>query len=94
MVQITFLMVAAIMAITPVAQAGGCTPGLTYCGRTLLEYGYDDAKILEAARAAGMPVQYTYLSLYTCHSGGVIEYKQPCGDSCVDGGGGSDDYCT
>lgn len=39
MVQITFLMVAVIMAITPVAQAGGCTPGLTYCGRTLLEYG-------------------------------------------------------
>ncbi|KAG6234979.1 hypothetical protein E4U24_008466, partial [Claviceps purpurea] len=55
MVQITFLMAAVIMAITPVAQAGGCTPGLTYCGRTLLEYGYDDAKILEAARAAGMP---------------------------------------
>ncbi|KAG6211303.1 hypothetical protein E4U35_003100 [Claviceps purpurea] len=38
MAQITSLMVAVIMAITPVTQAGAwdCTPGLLYCGDTLV----------------------------------------------------------
>ncbi|KAG5947098.1 hypothetical protein E4U59_002078 [Claviceps monticola] len=51
MVQITSLMVAVIMAITPVTQAGAwnCTPGLLYCGNTLIRNGYDVAKITKAA---------------------------------------------
>ncbi|KAG6022381.1 hypothetical protein E4U19_005087 [Claviceps sp. Clav32 group G5] len=39
MVQIKSLMVAVIVAVAPVAQAGTCTPGLDYCAATLVRYG-------------------------------------------------------
>ncbi|KAG6057098.1 hypothetical protein E4U32_005365 [Claviceps aff. humidiphila group G2b] len=39
MVQIKSLMIAVIVAVAPVAQAGACTPGLDYCAATLVRYG-------------------------------------------------------
>ncbi|KAG6048842.1 hypothetical protein E4U17_007015 [Claviceps sp. LM77 group G4] len=51
MVQITPLIVAVIMAITPVVQADSwdCHPGVDYCGHTLLRYGYNATKLFNAA---------------------------------------------
>lgn len=39
MVQVAPLIGAVIVAITSVAQAGACTPGLIYCGSTLSRLG-------------------------------------------------------
>ncbi|KAG6052894.1 hypothetical protein E4U17_005256 [Claviceps sp. LM77 group G4] len=93
MVQIATLMGAVIMAITPVAQAGACTPGLIYCGSTLSRLGYDDAKIIEAAQAAYLPEQYRHNAVYTCDADGDIAFKEACLFFCVDEGGGNNDRC-
>ncbi|KAG5920995.1 hypothetical protein E4U61_007226 [Claviceps capensis] len=93
MVQIISLMVAVIMAITPVAQAGACTPGLIYCGSTLSRLDYDDAKITEAAQAAYLPKQYKYNAVYTCNDDGDTAFKEACLFFCVDEGGGKNDRC-
>ncbi|KAG6057096.1 hypothetical protein E4U32_005363 [Claviceps aff. humidiphila group G2b] len=93
MVQITPLMGAIIMAITPVAQAGACTPGLIYCGNTLSRLGYDDAKITEAAQAAYLPEKYKHNAVYTCNADGNVAFKEACLFFCVDQGGGNNDRC-
>ncbi|KAG6174895.1 hypothetical protein E4U27_006390, partial [Claviceps purpurea] len=67
----------------PVVQAGGCTPGLTYCGHTLMTYGYPGAESLG------------YKTLYRCQSDGSVKKLEKCswGMRCMDGGGGKDDFC-
>ncbi|KAG6297245.1 hypothetical protein E4U09_001434 [Claviceps aff. purpurea] len=96
MAQITSLMVAVIMAITPVTQAGAwdCTPGLLYCGDTLVRNGYDVAKITEAAKAANVNELYYYQALFTCNADGGITYEEACLFECVDGGRGENGSCN
>ncbi|KAG6147284.1 hypothetical protein E4U22_000758 [Claviceps purpurea] len=93
MVQVAPLIGAVIVAITSVAQAGACTPGLIYCGSTLSRLGYDDAKITEAAQAAFLPEQYKRNAVYTCNADGDIAFKEACLFFCVDEGGGNNDRC-
>ncbi|KAG6207555.1 hypothetical protein E4U35_000849 [Claviceps purpurea] len=95
MVQITSLMVAVIMAMTPVTQAatGACTPGLLYCGGALLRNGYDVTKIIKAAKVAKMHEIYYYKSLYTCNADGGITHKEACITSCIVEGSGESDRC-
>lgn len=38
-VKVTAALMAALAAIAPVVEAGNCTPGLYYCGHTLMRYG-------------------------------------------------------
>ncbi|KAG6072742.1 hypothetical protein E4U16_005140 [Claviceps sp. LM84 group G4] len=95
MVQITSLIVAVIMAMTPVAQAGvwHCTPGLLYCGNTLVQRGYDRAKIIKAAKAAKVHELYYFHALFTCNAKRGVTYEEPCLFDCVDGGRGNNDTC-
>ncbi|KAG6224332.1 hypothetical protein E4U34_000434 [Claviceps purpurea] len=39
MVKVLSIFLATLAAISPVVQAGACTPGLQYCGSTLTRYG-------------------------------------------------------
>ncbi|KAG6122815.1 hypothetical protein E4U13_001086 [Claviceps humidiphila] len=97
MVQITSLMVAVIVAITPVAQAGpwACHPGLDYCGSTLLHFGYDAAKLFRVADAAGLhSLDYKGSGLFTCNADGGITYKRFCLHKCLYRGRGKNDLCA
>ncbi|KAG6255264.1 hypothetical protein E4U23_004574 [Claviceps purpurea] len=43
MVKILSIFLATLAAFSPVAQAGDCTPGVSYCGSTLQRYGFPGA---------------------------------------------------
>ncbi|KAG5971788.1 hypothetical protein E4U56_006571 [Claviceps arundinis] len=47
MVKILSIFLATLAAISPVAQAGNCVPGLKYCGSTLQRYDFPGAEKLE-----------------------------------------------
>ncbi|KAG6017132.1 hypothetical protein E4U54_008246 [Claviceps lovelessii] len=47
-VKVTAALMAALAAIAPVVEAGNCTPGLYYCGHTLMRYGDYDQRIINA----------------------------------------------
>ncbi|KAG6285375.1 hypothetical protein E4U09_007342 [Claviceps aff. purpurea] len=83
MANILSILIATLAVVSPVVQAGGCTPGLTYCGHTLMTYGYSGAESLN------------YKTLYRCQSSGIVQKLEKCSWStrCVDGGGGKDDFC-
>ncbi|KAG6214941.1 hypothetical protein E4U34_005905 [Claviceps purpurea] len=83
MANILSILIATLAVVSPVVQAGACTPGLTYCGHTLMTYGYPGAQNLN------------YKTLYRCLSGGSVEILNTCswGMRCMDGGGGKDDFC-
>ncbi|KAG5950442.1 hypothetical protein E4U13_006141 [Claviceps humidiphila] len=77
MVQILPLFLATLATISPVVQA--CTPGLDYCGYTLLEYGWHGI----------YPT-----GLYHCdHSGSVRMIKHCTYGGCRDRGTGNSDFC-
>ncbi|KAG6078722.1 hypothetical protein E4U16_001488 [Claviceps sp. LM84 group G4] len=46
MANILSILIATLAVVSPVVQAGGCTPGLRYCGHTLKTYGYPGAQSL------------------------------------------------
>ncbi|KAG6189319.1 hypothetical protein E4U10_005004 [Claviceps purpurea] len=83
MASILSILIATLAVVSPVVQARGCTPGLTYCGHTLMTYGYSGAQSLGSG------------TLYRCQSGGSVTELKTCsfGTVCVDGGGGNDDFC-
>ncbi|KAG5991061.1 hypothetical protein E4U52_004018 [Claviceps spartinae] len=58
MVRILSIVITTLAAVSPVAQAGACVPGLQYCGSTLKDYGYNGAKSLH------------WNTLYQCNSDG------------------------
>ncbi|KAG5977688.1 hypothetical protein E4U55_006609 [Claviceps digitariae] len=95
MVKIASIFMAALAAIAPVAEAGDCTQGLNYCGKTLLTYGDYEQRIVNAM-GPNPPVgfQIKERSLFHCLSGGAIQYLRTCGWFCVDGGAGQNDGCN
>ncbi|KAG6078070.1 hypothetical protein E4U30_004555 [Claviceps sp. LM220 group G6] len=94
MVQITSFIVAVIVAVTHVAQAADCTPGLLYCGDTLLHRPYDSSKILQAIQDAGLAVGYWQNILIQCNPDESITALKVCDGLCANGGEGNSDYCT
>ncbi|KAG6141314.1 hypothetical protein E4U46_005768 [Claviceps purpurea] len=81
MVQILPLLLATLATISPVVQAGSCTPGLDYCGFTLTGNGWD-------------PQGFHHSYLYYCLADGVAILKQKCRfPGCQDGGTGNSDVC-
>ncbi|KAG6065347.1 hypothetical protein E4U32_007460 [Claviceps aff. humidiphila group G2b] len=46
MVKILSIFLATLAAISPVAQAGNCVPGLKYCGSTLQRYDIENVNAL------------------------------------------------
>ncbi|KAG6137000.1 hypothetical protein E4U38_001149 [Claviceps purpurea] len=83
MANILSILIATLAVVSPVVQAGACTPGRKYCGHTLMVYGYPGAKSLNAN------------FLYRCQSDGSVKKLHTCswGMPCMDGGGGNDDFC-
>ncbi|KAG6142439.1 hypothetical protein E4U35_000680 [Claviceps purpurea] len=82
MVQILPLVITALVAMSPVAQAAGCVNGRIYCGHTLQTYGYEGAASLVPS------------TLYQCGTAGSLTRLRNCTRACVDGGAGKHDFCA
>ncbi|KAG6116794.1 hypothetical protein E4U13_001607 [Claviceps humidiphila] len=82
MANIMSILIATLAVVSPVAQAGGCTPGRLYCGRGLQVYEYPGAQSLRLD------------SLYSCQSDGSLKEKKGCPFFCLYGGVGNNDYCS
>ncbi|KAJ7182436.1 hypothetical protein C8R43DRAFT_1054372 [Mycena crocata] len=87
----------AIVFAATLALANNCTPGLTYCGSSLIKKGNYQAQIDQALADAGVrEVDSGHSSLFHCEGGpnGVISYVASCDvGKCVDAGKGQDDHC-
>ncbi|KAG6084523.1 hypothetical protein E4U30_006827 [Claviceps sp. LM220 group G6] len=81
MVKILSVFMATLAAISPVAQAGGCTPGLNYCGSTLIKYGVKK------------PTEVVPDFSYHCQPDGTVKFNHKC-DYCVEKGAGQNDLCV
>ncbi|TFK32963.1 hypothetical protein BDQ12DRAFT_728174 [Crucibulum laeve] len=90
------------------AFASNCTPGLNYCGSTLLYIGdYSDQISQHLHDISGQPGSpfigvndnpYDNI-LFECIGGsaGIIKFKEECdssGKTCNNGGGGKNDFCA
>ncbi|KAG6132713.1 hypothetical protein E4U38_003173 [Claviceps purpurea] len=99
MVQITSVIVAVMVAVTPVAQAAACNPGFDYCGYNLkrLYSGEDDEddlrKIRQAIKKAHFRLEYSDVTLFHCNSDESITAMKVCNDFCTNGGQGMNDEC-
>ncbi|KAG6048843.1 hypothetical protein E4U17_007016 [Claviceps sp. LM77 group G4] len=93
MVQIKSLMVAMIVAVAPVAQAGACTPGLDYCAATLVRYGAGGESLARAIKKFSDKKNLNKLML-TCNADGSVTPVRFCRNRCLNGGRGHSDYCT
>ncbi|KAG6212595.1 hypothetical protein E4U35_003605 [Claviceps purpurea] len=80
MIKFLSVVIATLAAVTPVVQAGSCTPGLDYCGSTLMQYGWSTFGLAT-------------MGLYHCTSSGNVTPKEYCYVQCRDGGAGMSDYC-
>ncbi|KFY21536.1 hypothetical protein V493_07329 [Pseudogymnoascus sp. VKM F-4281 (FW-2241)] len=93
-----FPLIATVLAVLATgAIAENCTPGLNYCGKTLLAVGKYQPQIDQAVYGAGKQLlNYGKGDLFYCVGGdnGVIRWKAHCGKGCVDGGRGDNDYCS
>ncbi|KAF3017070.1 hypothetical protein E8E14_006212 [Neopestalotiopsis sp. 37M] len=77
-------------------MARNCTPGLNYCGSTLLDIGDYQPQIDQALADAGEGNDnHARDYLFHCAGGdnGVIEFLQRCEHGCKDAGGGVSDRC-
>ncbi|KAG6037129.1 hypothetical protein E4U19_002601 [Claviceps sp. Clav32 group G5] len=87
------LMIAVIVAITPRATSGSCTPGLNYCYDTLVKYNYDSAKLKQAVDLLNQPsVPVNKIKLH-CNDDQSVTVNRTCVKLCVDGGAGRSDFC-
>ncbi|KAG6254465.1 hypothetical protein E4U23_006246 [Claviceps purpurea] len=93
MVQITSVIVAVMVAATPVAQAAACNPGFIYCGHTLERHSYDPEKIRQAIKKAHFPLKDSDEIMFHCNSDESITARRVCGGFCVTGGEGENDEC-
>ncbi|KAL0933710.1 uncharacterized protein CTRU02_210509 [Colletotrichum truncatum] len=88
----------ALLAVAPLVAADNCTPGLRYCGSTLLKKGKYTDQINQALMVAGQATDYNHIqySLFDCLGGssGAIKYITWCGGSCKDNGSGKSDACS
>ena len=76
--------------------ARNCTPGLNYCGRSLLNIGKYQPQIDQALADAGAgEANGGADDLFYCVGGtnGVIRYVRYCSNGCHDAGSGASDYC-
>ncbi|KAG6131236.1 hypothetical protein E4U12_003820 [Claviceps purpurea] len=99
MVQITSVIVAVMVAVTPMAQASrhlGCKPGFNYCGRTLFNQLYDAEKIVEEAKKLkkGFVKQPYESFLFHCNDDESITAVSICNYFCRAGGEGKNDACS
>ncbi|KIM92218.1 hypothetical protein PILCRDRAFT_115522 [Piloderma croceum F 1598] len=93
----SFATLMAMVALAGCALADNCTPGLNYCGSSLLKKGNYQAQIDQALADAGVQeVDNGESALFACEGGsnGVIKFLQECTvGECVDAGTGRSDYC-
>ncbi|KAG5928821.1 hypothetical protein E4U53_002579 [Claviceps sorghi] len=95
MVKIVPMVIAALAAVSPLAEAGNCTPGLKYCGHTLLAYGDYSARIYAALGHGPYIVDNEeQRTLFTCVGpNGEIQVDKICSRMCFDKGAGRSDEC-
>ncbi|KAH6605339.1 hypothetical protein Trco_007046 [Trichoderma cornu-damae] len=97
MVRFTIIPLAVLATLVPFAIANNCKTNLRYCGATLLRVGKYQEQIINALRARGQSTDGAHIerSLFFCSGGpnGEIEFLEFCGNRCVDGGSGKNDYC-
>ena len=77
-------------------QARNCTPGLNYCGHTLLSIGKYAPQIDQCLHDNGKPSGTDGRHvLFYCAGGpnGNIKYLRTCRNACADGGAGRNDFC-
>jgi len=94
-------LISAIMVSTVIAE-DYCTPGLYYCGNSLLTKNYDFyyGKITGALRAAKKPTAesagYFHGARYFCGPNDDIKFNEACNlpNVCYDLGQGKDDQCS
>ncbi|KAF7368843.1 hypothetical protein MVEN_00209700 [Mycena venus] len=88
---------AGIASLAVLVLADSCTPGLTYCGHSLILKGDYQGRIVQALSCAGIEeVDSGHSALYVCEGGpgGVIYYTKSCAQgTCVDAGSGQNDHC-
>ncbi|KFZ04216.1 hypothetical protein V502_10319 [Pseudogymnoascus sp. VKM F-4520 (FW-2644)] len=98
-----FPLIATVLAVFATsAIADNCTPGLNYCGKTLMAVsspflGKYQPQIDQAVYDAGRQLLNNgYGDLFYCVGGnnGVIQWKAFCSKGCVDAGRGDSDYCN
>ncbi|KAG6314278.1 hypothetical protein E4U22_000149 [Claviceps purpurea] len=106
MVQILPLVITALVAMSPVAQAAGCVNGRIYCGHTLQTYGKETTllsrrRICLSSSTKMLPIlgyegaaSLVPSTLYQCGTAGSLTRLRNCTRACVDGGAGKHDFCA
>ncbi|KZP21001.1 hypothetical protein FIBSPDRAFT_826391 [Athelia psychrophila] len=92
----TVIAAAVALLFASCVVARNCTPGLNYCGQTLVNIGRYQQQINQALSDADQTKINNGLGdLFHCVGGnnGDINWVQHCG-KCTDGGAGSSDYCA
>ncbi|OBT65214.1 hypothetical protein VE03_04687 [Pseudogymnoascus sp. 23342-1-I1] len=87
---------AALAVFTTGAIAGNCTPGLYYCGRTLMTVGKYQPQIDQAIYDAGKQLlDNGNEDLFYCigNDNGLIKWSAYCSAGCFNAGHGKSDYC-
>ncbi|KFY25952.1 hypothetical protein V491_01539 [Pseudogymnoascus sp. VKM F-3775] len=91
-----FSLIATVLAVFATgAIADNCTPGLEYCGKTLLSVGKYQEQIDQAVYDAKQQLLDNGKGdLFYCIGGdnGVIQWKAHCTE-CIDAGHGKSDFC-
>ncbi|KAG5915956.1 hypothetical protein E4U42_007866 [Claviceps africana] len=89
------IVIAALAAVAPLAEAGNCTPGLKYCGHTLLAYGNYESRIYQAlGHGPSSWNNEEQRSLFNCVGpNGEIQLERTCAKLCIDQGLGQSDKC-
>ncbi|KAJ8058578.1 hypothetical protein OCU04_012755 [Sclerotinia nivalis] len=85
------------LTLTTNTLARNCTPGLNYCGRTLLSIGKYQPQIDQSLADAGVgEADGGADDLFHCVGGsnGVISFLKYCVNGCKDEGSGVSDVCN
>ncbi|KAK5991938.1 hypothetical protein PT974_05328 [Cladobotryum mycophilum] len=97
MVQLTTVSIVAVAIMAPFVAADNCRNGINYCGWNLLKKGNYYSQIISALSNAHESTDSNHVNneLFHCDGGpqGDITVIKFCGNGCLDGGSGHDDYC-
>ncbi|KAJ6459270.1 hypothetical protein C8R45DRAFT_879847 [Mycena sanguinolenta] len=93
----SFFALVALASLAGIALADNCTPGLDYCGYSLISKGNYQGQIDQALLCAGVSEEDSgHSALFACLGGpsGLVTYRRSCEvGRCIDGGSGLSDHC-
>ncbi|UNI20358.1 hypothetical protein JDV02_006452 [Purpureocillium takamizusanense] len=90
------ILAAALLAVTPLADAYTCRPNRVYCGYHLVAGGVTTAQLSKAVErsASGKDGNDPEQMLFLCGSGGKIRFKKECPTKCEICPGAVGDHCS